>query len=440
MSGLLQKILSGLLGDKLVDYEEAKNLAASADSDMRKKLAENHGIKPEFLYYLAGDPSPEVRRTIASNPSTPAQANMLLAKDADERVRADLARKITALAPGLGPDEQDRIRRMTYETLEMLARDQLPKVRQIIAETLKDVANAPPEVMRRLARDSEIIVAAPVLEYSPVLSDEDLLEIIGSSPIKGALSAISRRIGVGGQVVDAISQSDDIEAITVLLGNKSAQIREETLDRLIERAPDIEMWHAPLVQRPHLSARAVGRIARFVADNLLEVLKTRKDLDPQTMEEVARVVHMRIENDTSQADLRQSRKGQDKGKGQTGPAPDPLEPLRKLHRDGKLEEVDVGALLSSGKLDSVTGAIAVRTSLPIEVVRKAIETQSAKGMTALAFKAGFTMAFAQQLQSKLAHVPPSSIIKARGKSYPITADEADWQIGFFKSLVADSKR
>ncbi|MBF0167911.1 MAG: DUF2336 domain-containing protein [Alphaproteobacteria bacterium] len=436
MTSLLKRLLGGIKGEKPVAYEEARDLAASADAKTRGELAAHKGLMPEILYYLANDPLTDVRRSIAKNPSTPVQANLLLAKDADEDVRSDLALKIAKLAPGLGADEQDRIRRITYETLEMLARDQLPRVRRIIAETLKDVANAPPEIIRRLARDTEIVVAGPVLECSPVLTDDDLLEIISTGPIKGALAAISRRAGVGAEVADVIAKSEDVEAIAVLLGNRSAQIREETLDRLIERAPDIEMWHAPLVQRPHLSARAVGRIARFVADNLLDVLKSRQDLPEKVMADVEREVKKRLEAETQQIELRQPRR---KGPGTAGPQVDPLAELRQLHANGKLEEADVAQYLSGNKLDAVTGALAVRTGLSLEVVRKAIETQSAKGMVAMATKAGLSMDMAVQLQTKLARVSPSALIRAHKGNCPLTPDEVDWQIGFFKSLVADAK-
>lgn len=435
MSSILKRLLGIVKGEKPVTYEEARDLAVSADAKTRGQLASHKGLMPEILYYLAGDPLAEVRRNIAGNPTTPAQANLLLAKDVDEDVRSDLALKIAKLAPGLGPDEQDRIRRITYETLETLARDQLPRVRRIIAETLKDVANAPPDIIRRLARDAEIAVAGPVLECSPVLSDEDLLEIISSGPIKGALAAISRRAGVGAEVADVIAKSDDVDAIAVLLGNKSAQIREETLDRLIERAPDIEMWHAPLVQRPHLSARAVGRIARFVADNLLDVLKNRSDLPKDVLADVEREVKKRLEDETQQIELRQPRRKA----GAAGNAADPLAELKQLHAAGKLEEADVAKALSAGKIEMVTGALAVRAGLSLDVVKKAIETQSAKGMVALAAKAGLGMDLSQQLQGKLARVPPSGLIRARNGACPLSADEVDWQIDFFKSLVADAK-
>jgi uncharacterized protein (DUF2336 family) len=433
---ILKRLLGTIKGEKPVTYEEARDLASSADAKTRGELAAYKGLMPEILYYLAGDPLAEIRRSIAKNPSTPAQANLLLAKDADEEVRSDLALKIAKLAPGLGADEQDRIRRITYETLETLARDQLPRVRRIIAETLKDVANAPPDIIRKLARDAEIAVAGPVLECSPVLTDEDLLEIISSGPIKGALAAISKRAGVGAEVADVIARSEDVEAIAVLLGNKSAQIREETLDRLIERAPDIEMWHAPLVQRPHLSARAVGRIARFVADNLLDVLKTRKDLPDGVMADVEREVKKRLENETRQIELQQPRR---KGAAGTGANADPLAELKQLHAQGKLEEKDVAAALTANKLEMVTGAIAVRAGLALDVVKKAIETQSAKGMVALTFKAGLSMEIGAQLQSKRSRVPPSGVVRGRNGACPLSPEEVDWQIDFFKSLVADAK-
>ena len=226
---------------KKISDDEAKELARHQDSEIRSQLATRSDLRPELLYFLAEDPSQDVRLQVASNLSTPAQANMLLAKDKDDTVRMELAGKIAKLAPGLSHDDQDKMRRLTYETLDMLARDQIPKVRQILAETLKDIAHVPPEVIGRLARDADIAVASPILCYSPVLTDDDLLDIINNSPIPGALSAISQRTNVGYQVTDAIASTDDVNAIAVLLGNPSAQIREETLDRLVDRSVDIEI-------------------------------------------------------------------------------------------------------------------------------------------------------------------------------------------------------
>ena len=291
-NGVDPKILDG---NQPLSYEEARELLRHDDPEVRIRLASRTDISAEILYFLAEDPHPDVRREIASNDATPRKADMLLVGDAEPAVREDLAYKIAKLAPGLTANERDKIKTMTYDALESLARDQATKVRQILSETLKDLADAPPAVIRRLARDIELAVAGPVLEFSPVLTDEDLLEIIEGEHANGALSSISRRSQVATSVADAIAQSDDEQAITELLSNPSAQIREETLDMLVERAPAIEAWHNPLVHRPIISLKAANRLATFVADTLLKVLEVREDLDPETAEAVKKEVHRRLD-------------------------------------------------------------------------------------------------------------------------------------------------
>ena len=188
---------------------------------------------------MAEDSDAGVRLAVANNLSAPRKADVLLAKDDDVSVRGDLAGKISRLAPGLSADEQDKARSVTYETLEMLAHDQITKVRVILSEALKDIADAPPDVIKTLAMDTEIEVSGPVLEFSPTLSDDDLLQIIEHGPAAGGLNAISRREDVSETVSDDIIGIEDFNAIADLLSNDSAQIREDTLDDLIERAPGL---------------------------------------------------------------------------------------------------------------------------------------------------------------------------------------------------------
>jgi len=257
-------------------YEEAKKLAQHQDVTIRKSLAGREDIRPEILYYLAGDPSAEVRKAITKNKTTPARAYVELAKDSNDEIRSDLAEKIAALAPKLSAYEVDRVQSYAYQALEILASDQLSNVRSILADTLKDVTQAPEELIKRLACDSELSVSSPVLEHSPVLNDMDLMDIIASGISSGALGAISNRATVSAPVSDAIVETNDVPAITTLLCNESAQIREETLDDLVERSQSVEEWQGPLVHRPVLNNKAAQRLAEFVAENLLNSLKKRR--------------------------------------------------------------------------------------------------------------------------------------------------------------------
>ncbi|MBI5165376.1 MAG: DUF2336 domain-containing protein [Magnetospirillum sp.] len=419
--GFLNKLFGGT--DRPVGYEEARQLAGHADPRVRAELAGRSDIRPEILYFLAEDSAADVRRQVANNPDSPPQADLLLAGDSDDGVRSGLAAKIARFAPGLTAHEQDRLRRMTFEALEMLARVQIPKVRTILSEALKDVAHAPPEVIRRLARDVEIAVAAPVLQFSPVLGDDDLLAVIASSPIAGALAAISRRSVVNVAVADAIAASEDVEAIAVLLTNPSAQIREETLDRLADRAVDIESWHLPLVHRPVLPARTAQKLARFVAASLLEGLAARNDLDPAATKAVAAVVRKRIDELAADAPTRATaRRDSDESAA--------VARAQKLHAAGKLDETMIDTALSGGDHAFVVAALAVRAHLPLPLVQKVVKTQSAKGMVAVTWKAKLSAAAAVQLQSRLLRLSSSRLLSARGGNWPLTSDEMTWQLEF----------
>ncbi|MBC7952139.1 MAG: DUF2336 domain-containing protein [Rhodospirillaceae bacterium] len=417
-------LIKRLLGaGKKISYEEARATAAAQDDKARAELAGRRDIKPEILYYLAEDASVEVRRNVARNAQTPAQANLLLAQDADDDVRIGLAAKIARLAPGLTANEQDRLRRATYETLELLTRDQIGKVREILSDALKDVADAPPEVIRRLARDAQLAVSGPVLQYSPVLTDEDLLEIISSGPIPGALSAISKRSVVNTRVADAIASTDDVDAIAVLLANPSAQIREETLDRLVDRAADIESWHQPLVERPHLHAKAANKLARFVAATLLQGLAARQDLEPDAAVAVAAVVRKRLDEleatGPAKADARK-----------VADETTALMRAQQMKFQNKLDESTIDTALSGSDHAFVIAGLSVLAGLSVSTVKKAAHTQSAKGIVAITWKAGLSMGLCTQLQTKLLRLPANRLLHSRGGTFPLTADEMMWQLEF----------
>jgi uncharacterized protein (DUF2336 family) len=402
-----------------VEYEAARELARSADPAVRHALALREDTRAEILYYLAEDETSAVRSAIAANPSTPGQANVLLAKDANDEVRTDLARKIGRLLPDLDAHTSSRVREMTIEVLETLARDQLPKVRAILAEAVKSTNRVPHDIIRRLAQDVETIVAAPILEYSPLLSDEDLLEIIASGTAHGGLAAIARRSGVASPVADAIVATLDVPAVAALLANPSAQIREETLDAIIEHAESIDSWHEPLVMRTELSVRAMRRICQFVGASLVDILVERHQLPPALEKELKKNVRRRIEQAPPPPDTPKQR---------------PAERLAALAEAGKLDDESISDAVDAGDREFALLALAHLAKLPLAVVSKIVEARSPKGVTALAWKAGLSMRTAMRLQLRLAMIAPKSVMNARnGVDYPLSDADMEWQIGYFSS-------
>ncbi|MGF1631559.1 MAG: DUF2336 domain-containing protein [Kiloniellaceae bacterium] len=409
-----------------LSYEESREIAQNGSDTSRAALATRGDLRPEVLYFLAEDPSTEVRRRIAANAQTPSQADLILARDADEAVRAELASKVAKLTAQESPGAQEKAQRFVEETLELLARDQATRVRQILAETLKSLTGAPPQVIQRLSRDAEDVVACPVLEFSPLLSDEDLLEIIASSGISSRLCAISRRRNLGETISDAIVQRDDRRAVSELLTNKSAQIREETLDSLIAASVTETAWQEPLVQRPVLPAGAVKKLAGFVAESLLRKLQSRRDLDKQTAEAVAEEVRKRIEEDSADAPVPAK---------PTAPAANPAEEVARLKKARRLNSEAVGDAVLAGQRDFVRHALAEMAGVSVNYVDRVLQGHSAKGITALAWKAGCSMRVALQLQTSMGGIPPNKALNARdGSDFPLSPEEMEWQLEFFASL------
>lgn len=420
MSKIISKFFHGLSKEKgkKVSYEEARELVRHEDKEVRRELAGRDDVKPEILYFLASDDASEVRQAVAVNSATPSHADLILAADADVDVRVGLAEKIALLAPGLTAGEQDTVRRMTYEALEILARDQVTLVRQVIAETLKDVANAPPEVIYRLARDAELVVAAPVLEFSPVLTVEEIAEIIASEPVSGALSAISRRRDLGETLTDAIAATEDVDAVAEMLANPCAQIREETLDMLIDKAVDIDGWQAPLTLSPLLPPGAASRLARFVANNLLDNLTAREDLDEETADVVRSIVNRRLAEDTPSSI----------------PA-DKMKRATELAESKGLTDEIINEALQSDDLQFATAALIVLSGLPEGVVAKTVATRNAKGIIAIGWKAGQPPWIIEQLQLRLCKIPVADVLRpGDSEEYPLSEDEMNWQLDFLGDL------
>jgi uncharacterized protein (DUF2336 family) len=424
------------------EYESAKRMVADPDVFVRTNLAKRTDLRPELLYYLTDDISPEVRQALADNSALPWQADMKLAGDISVDVRAGLAGKVQRVLPGLKPGEQDAARQYIMQTLEVLAKDTAARVRGVVAETLKDVADAPPDLVKQLAHDAELAVAAPVLQFSPLLTDEDLIEIVRGRFAEGATAVVAKRAGVSERLSDAIVQSDDTEAVATLLANGSAQIREETLDLVLERAPSRPSWHGPLVDRPKLPGRAALKIAAFVAEAFAQRLAARPDLDPATKEAVTAEVRKRIaeaaeaggEGGGGTARKRNVAdpdwaKGGASGEGEGETVGDKV---KRLRREKKLDDAAIVAAAQGGEKLFVKLALSELAAIRADAVDKILTARSAKGLIAVCWKAKLKLATAVVIQQRTLSLPPKHVLnQPKWDGWPLTEEELKWQLEFF---------
>jgi uncharacterized protein (DUF2336 family) len=403
---------------KDLSYDEAVKLLETHSNHVRSELAEREDTQPEILYYLSNDVSTDVRAKVAGNMATPGQALSHLAEDEDDNVRCELAQKIGRLL-GLSEGEATKIREFAIEALEKLAADQAPRVRQIIAEEIKEADDIPLGVVRKLAHDLEVTVAGPILEFSPLLSDDDLLEVIASGRVHGALEYIAKRADVSGDVSDAVVATLDVPAVSALLNNENAQIREDTLDFIIDNAKSVEDWHEPIVMRSELSLRATRRIAGFVAFSLLAELSARSGLDAETQAFLKKKVRARIETEeTLDGDLAESDDL-------------PKNIVRKLKKEKTLDAGFVADAVEAGNRLLVVEALSSLSDIPAEIVSEIIRSKDGKPITAVVWKAGLPMRIALDIQRLIASVPPPDMVMAKdGVDFSMTEDEMTLQISF----------
>lgn len=379
---------------------------------VRVRLGAGASTDPAVLARLARDPSVTVRASIALNPAAPADADAALLHDADERVRALLARKLGSLVPTLSPREQEALRHQTWAMLTRLATDQAERVRAAIAEEVKGMADAPRTLILHLAQDPRVTVCEPVILFSPMLTPADLVALVASAPSTSTRVAVASRANLPETVSDAIAASADDEAIQALLNNQSAQIREATLDALIDQAAEHEAWHDPLVRRPLLPPHAIRALSEIVTSHLLEVLSARADMGE---------------------DFRQRLRRRLDGGGQT--VRDPAEAAVTPPRDQVVDQLLDAA--RAGDARFAMTLLATRAAVDVALVEQAATLRSAKGLVALTWKAGLPMRVAVAMQTLLAKVAPGAIISpGPGDSFPLAVEEMKWQLEFLTTAAA----
>jgi uncharacterized protein (DUF2336 family) len=395
---------------------DALDILETRSREAQAELAQRTDAGDGVLKYLAEHGAAATRAAVAANLTTPAPVNRYLAEDDDEDVRVQLARKIARLMPGLQERESAHIIDLTVQTLEHLARDSAVRVRAVLAEEIKHLANVPKDVILALAHDLQHIVAVPVLEYSPLLSDTDLIELIACGQVREVLAAVARRRPLSEKVSDTLVQSLDVPAVAALLVNPDAKIRKATLERVVEDAEEIESWHLPLALRVDLSARAIRRIAGFVGAVIIERLAARHDLSAATRTYLNRQLRLRLEEKSDTAEI----------------AANAANIVAGAKASGKLDGNFVEEAALAGQRENIVLALAELAQVSADQVRRILVCGRAQPLVALAWRAKLSMRVAFKIQTSVMKLPGHALLPARGGvGFPLTPEEMSWQLSCF---------
>lgn len=362
----------------------------------RQAIAAAPATAPELLTFLAADDNAAVRAAVAANPSTPPQAGLLLAEDPDPAVRKALARRLGGHA-GESEAARDRRARITAAILARLVEDAAAEVRAALSDAVAGLPDAPRALILRLARDTALPVAEPVLRLSPLLTDADLVALVKAPPAPFTRRVVATRPHLAESVADAVAASADRPAIGALLANDSAAIREATLDRLVAGAAQEPTWQSALAQRPALPPHAARALGAFLAAHLLDLLAARPDLP----EGLAETLRGRIAERLAAAAPAQAAA---------------LEAAR------------------SGDRPALLGVLAAATGFAPARIETAFAMRSPRIIAALCWRAGWSAAAAEEVQAALG-VPRPKVVRANVEGrWALSPSDLQWQIELLEDL------
>src|SRR6185437_9321670 len=121
------------------------------------------------------------------------------------------------------------------DVLLKLSSDIETKARAKLAGKIAGVKNAPPKLVRSLAFDDEIEVAAPVLSYSEQLTDDDLVQNARTKSQKHLL-AIAQRLKLSEAVTDVLVERGNKRVVQSVAENRGARFSLAGYEGLTDRA------------------------------------------------------------------------------------------------------------------------------------------------------------------------------------------------------------
>jgi uncharacterized protein (DUF2336 family) len=216
-------------------------------------------------------------QTYRHEPDTASSAARLLdlarSKTTEDRRRLLLG--ITALCDATPPGAEASP--LLGDIFMILARQAERDIRKALSEALAPAEWAPPALVAMLALD-EIEIARPVIARSPLLKDQDLLRVLVEATIEHQIE-VARRPHLSSQVADAIIDRGEPASLTALAGNRTAEVSERALERLIDHSRRIAALRAPLTRHPRLNDQLATQLYQYVGQALREAIGERFRVD-----------------------------------------------------------------------------------------------------------------------------------------------------------------
>ncbi len=318
-----------------------------------------HGASPQTAERKKADVEQKLREEDV--------ARLLANPSAD--TRAEIAVKIAGQHPALSSEQ----RKLAEDIFRLMVKDAEVRVREALSKQLKENPMVPHDVALTLARDVDA-VALPMLQFSEVLTDDDLIEIVKAQSTEKQV-AVASRAHVSADLADALVDSHNETVVATLVSNEGAELTEAALQKVVDEFGDSDVVGKPLVERATLPVTVAERLMTKVSENLRAALAARQDLSPET------VANLLIQA-RELAVL-----------GLTDSDADVAKLVDHLYRNNRLTPSIILRAVCMGDMTFFEWALAKLARIKLENARTLIHDAGKRGFEALFDKAGLPKAF-----------------------------------------------
>lgn len=196
-------------------------------------------MTPEDVSRLAREPSPNVREGLAAKIAQGYHAGHFSGKEL----------------------------RIAEEIFRLLLRDAEKRVRKALAENLRYNHHVAHDIIWQLANDTPDVAVA-VLEFSSVLTEDDLIAIVRSTREMAKLTAIARRESISEALADTLLETRSGVTARTLINNRGAMVSESSLLKAWEFIAADESLLEALVHRGGLPMAVAEKLFAAVSEPL----------------------------------------------------------------------------------------------------------------------------------------------------------------------------
>lgn len=295
---------------------------------------------------------------------TSEEINRLISSPVDTKI--GIARNLAKYCNNSHPEEsQLKIAEQVFRTLQQ---DVEVSVRKNLADAIKSLPEVPHDIIVSLAKDIEE-VSIPVLQFSEILSEEDILSIINNASADGdgKYLAISKRNDISDKVSDALIDTRKDSVVGSLIQNKAAHISEDSLRKAVENHTNSEYVLGSMIERGSLPINVIERLTGTISNELYKKLSQKHADSMSKIEEAVKrsreVATMKVIGKSSDEALREF-----------------SQLISKLNLDEHLAPI-VALCIANMNLFEVS--LAKITKIPVLNIRELLKDASNQGFSAL---------------------------------------------------------